>query len=773
MEKTLYCYRTCDVFTPQQKVGISNLLGWVGSRRRLTIYHKIPRVCTTRSAVISLGRSVIGLAAFILHAYRSYRWAYSHQTGYNCVGCTYSFYMPTGPTGGSTLIRLVTIGLAALILHAYRSYRWVYSHQTGYNWVGCTYSTCLQVLQVGLLSSDWLQLGWLHLFYMPTGPTGGLTLIRLVTIGLAALILHAYRSYRWTYSHQTGYNWVGCTYSTCLQVLHVDLLSSDWLQLGWLHLFCMPTGPTGGLILIRLVTIGLVALILHAYRSYRWVYSHQTGYNWVGCTYSTCLQVLQVGLLSSDWLQLGWLHLFYMPTGPTGGPTLIRLVTIVLVALIHSTCLQVLQVGLLSSDWLQLGWLHLFYMPTGPTGGSTLIRLVTIGLAALILHAYRSYRWAYSHQTGYNWVGCTYSTCLQVLQVDLLSSDWLQLCWLHLFILHAYRFYRWVYSHQTGYNWVGCTYSTCLQVLQVGLLSSDWLQLGWLHLFYMPTGPTSGLTLIRLVTIGLAALILHAYRSYRWAYSHQTGYNWVGCTYSTCLQVLQVDLLSSDWLQLGWLHLFYMPTGPTCGPTLIRLVTIGLAALILHAYRSYRWTYSHQTGYNWVGCTYSTCLQVLHVDLLSSDWLQLGWLHLFYMPTGPTCGPTLIRLVTIGLAALILHAYRSYMWVYSHQTGYNWVGCTYSTCLQVLHVDLLSSDWLQLGWLHLFYMPTGPTCGPTLIRLVTIGLAALILHAYRCYRWTYSHQTGCNQCQSLQLLIYHPHLPQLQHSRIHTHCCVE
>ena len=143
------------------------------------------------------------------------------------------------------------------------------------------------------------------------------------------------------------------------------------------------------------------------------------------------------------------------------------------------------------------------------------------------------------------------------------------------------------------------------------------------------------------------------------------------------------------------------------------------------------------------------------------------------MPTGPTGGPTLIRLVTIGLVALILHAYRSYRWVYSRQTGYNWVGCTYSTCLQVLQVGLLSSDWLQLGWPHLFYMPTGPTGGFTLVRLVTIGLVALILHAYRSYRWTYSHQTGCNQCQSLQLLIYYPHLPQLQHSRIHTHCCVE
>ena len=413
--------------------------------------------------------------------------------------------MPTGPTGGPTLIRLVTLGLVALILHAYRSYRWAYSHQTGYNWVGCTYSTCLQVLQVDLLSSDWLQLGWLHLFYMPTGPTGGPTLIRLVTIGLAALILHAYRSYRWTYSPQTGYTWVGCTYSTCLQVVQVGLLSSDWLQLGWLHLFYMPTGPTCGPTLIRLVTIGLAALIIHAYRSYMWAYSHQTGYNWVGCTYSTCLHVLQLGLLSSD--------------------------------------------------WLQLGWLYLFYMPTSPTGGLTLIRLVTIGLAALILHAYKSYRWTY--------------------------------------------------SHQTGYNWVGCTYSTCLQVLQVGLLSPDWLHLGWLYLFYIPTSPTGGLTLIRLVTIWLAALILHAYRSYRWAYSHQTGYNWVGCTYSACLHVLQLGLLSSDWLQLGWLHLFYMPTGPTCGPTLIRLVTIGLAALILHAYRSYRWAYSHQTGYNWVGCTYS------------------------------------------------------------------------------------------------------------------------------------------------------------------------
>ena len=429
---------------------------------------------------------------------------------------------------------------------------------------------------------------------MHTGPTGGPTLIRLVTIGLVALILLAYRSYRWAYSHQTGYNWVGCTYSTCLQVLQVGLLSSDWLQLGWLHLFYMPTGPTGGPTLIRLVTIGLVALILLAYRSYRWAYSHQTGYNWVGCTYSTCLQVLQVGLLSSDWLQLGWLHLFYMPTGPTGGPTLIR--------------------------------------------------LVTIGLVALILLAYRSYKWTYSHQTGYNWVGCTYS-------------------------------------------------------------------------FYMPTGPTGGPTLIRLVTIGLVALILHAYRSYRWAYSHQTGYNWVGCTYSTCLQVIQVDLLSSDWLKLGWLQLFCMPIGPTNGPTLIKLVIIGYAALILHAYRSYRWAYSHKTGYNWVGCTYSTCLQVLQVGLLPSDWLKLGWLHLFCMPTGPTGGLTLIRMVTIGLAALILRAYRSYKWTDSHQTVYNWAGCIY------------------------FYMPTGPTGGPTLLRLVTIGLAALILHAYRSYRWAYVHQT--------------------------------
>ena len=479
--------------------------------------------------------------------------------------------MPTGPTCGPTLIRLVTIGLVVLILHAYMSYSWAYSHQTGYNWVGCTYSTCLQVLQVGLLSSDWLQLGWLHLFYMRTSPTGGPTLIRLVTIGLAALILHAYKSYRWAYSHQTGYNWVGCTYSTCLQVLQMGLLSSDWLQLGWLHLFYMPTGPTDGPTLIRLVTIGLAALIIHAYRSYMWAYSHQAGYNWVGCTYSTCLQVLQMGLLSSDWLQLGWLHLFYMPTGPTGGPTLTR--------------------------------------------------LVTLGLVVLILHTYKSYRWAY--------------------------------------------------SHQTGYNWVGCTYSTCLQVLQVGLLSSDWLQLGWLHLFCMPTCPTAGPSLIRLVTIGLVVLILHTYKSYRWAYSHQTGYNLVGCTYSACLQVLQVDLLSSDWLQLGWLHLFYMPTGPTGGLTLIRLVTIGLVALILRAYRSYRWAYSHQTGYNWVGCTYSTCLHVLQLGLLSSDWLQLGWLHLFYMPTGPTGGLTLIRLVTIGLVALILHAYRSYGWTYSHQTGYN------------------------------------------------------------------------------------------------------
>ena len=320
-------------------------------------------------------------------------------------------------------------------------------YKAGYNWVGCTYSACLQVIQVDLLSSDWLQLGWLHLFYMPTGPTGGPTLLKLVTIGLVALFLHVSRSYRWTYSHQTGYNWVGCTYSTCLQVLHVGLLSSDWLQLGWPHLFYMPTGPTDGSTLIRLVTIGLAALILHAYRSYRWTYSHQTDYTWVGCTYSTCPHVLQVDLLSSD--------------------------------------------------WLQLGWLHLFYMPTGPTGGLALIRLVTIGLVVLILHAYRSYRWAY--------------------------------------------------SHQTGYNWVGCTYSTCLQVLQVGLLSSDWLQLGWLHLFCMPTGPTGGLTFTRLVTVGLVVLILHAYRSYRWTYSHQTGYNRVGCTYSACLQVLQVDLLSSDW----------------------------------------------------------------------------------------------------------------------------------------------------------------------------------------------------------------------------------
>ena len=313
------------------------------------------------------------------------------------------------------------------------------------------------------------------------------------------------------------------------------------------------------------------------------------------------------------------------------------------------------------------------------------------------------------------------------------------------------------YQPRVKYNWVGCIYSTCLQVLQVDLLSSDWLQLGWLHLFYMPTGPTGGPTLIRLVTIGLVALILHAYRSYRWAYSHQTGYNWVGCTYSPCLQVLQVGLLSSDWLQLGWLHLFYMPTGPTGGLTLIRLVTIGLAALILHAYRSYRWTYSHQTGYNWVGCTYSTCLQVLQVGLPSSDWLQLGWLHLFYMPTGPTGGSTLIRLVTIGLAALILHAYRSYRWAYSHQTGYNWVGCTYSACIKALQVGLLSSDWLQLGWLHLFYMPTGPTGGPTLIRLVTIGLVALILHAYRSYRWAYSHQTGvleANLCSTMFLWKY-------------------
>ena len=137
------------------------------------------------------------------------------------------------------------------------------------------------------------------------------------------------------------------------------------------------------------------------------------------------------------------------------------------------------------------------------------------------------------------------------------------------------------------------------------------------------------------------------------------------------------------------------------------------------------------------------------------------------MPTGPTGGLTLIRLVTIGLVALILHAYRSYRWVYSHQTGYSWVDCTYSTCLQVLQVGLLSSDRLQLGWLHIFCMPTGPTGGPTLIRLITIGLAALILHAYRSYRWAYSHQNGYNQCQSLQLLIYYPHLPQLQHSRLY------
>ena len=228
-----------------------------------------------------------------------------------------------------------------------------------------------------------------------------------------------------------------------------------------------------------------------------------------------------------------------------------------------------------------------------------------------------------------------------------------------------------------------------------------------------------------------------------------------------------MGLLSSDWLQLGWLHLFYMPTGPTGGSTLIRLVTVGLTALILHAYRSYRWAYSHQTGYNWVDCTYSTCLQVLQVGLLSSDWLQLGWLHLFYMPTGPTGGSTLIRLVTVGLTALILHAYMSYRWAYSPQTGYNWVGCTYFVCLQVLQVGLLSSDRLQLGWLHIFCMPTGPTGGPTLIRLITIGLAALILHAYRSYRWAYSHQNGYNQCQSLQLLIYYPHLPQLQHSRLY------
>ena len=205
MEKTLYCYRTCDFVTPQQKVGIFNSLGWVGSRRGLTIFCKIPSVCTTQAQLSASGEVQLGW----LHL----------------------FYMPTGPTGGLTLIRLVTIGLAALILHAYRSYRWAYSHQNGYNWVGWTYSTCLQVLlvlQVGLLSSDWLQLGWLHLFYMPTGPTGGPTLIRLVTIGLVALILHAYRSYRWAYSHQTGYTWVGCTYSACIKALQVGLLSSDW-----------------------------------------------------------------------------------------------------------------------------------------------------------------------------------------------------------------------------------------------------------------------------------------------------------------------------------------------------------------------------------------------------------------------------------------------------------------------------------------------------------------------------------------------------------------
>ena len=642
--------------------------------------------------------------------------------------------MPTGPTSGLTLIRLVTLGLAARILHAYRSYRWAYSHQTGYSWVGCTYSTCLHVLHVDILSSDWLQLGWVHLFYMPAGPTDGSTLIRLVTIGLAALILHAYMSYRWVYSHQTGYNWVGCTYSACLQVIQVGLLPSDWLQLGWLHLFCMPTGPTCGFTLIRLVTIGLAA-----------------------CTYSTCLQVLQVGLLSSDWLQLGWLHLFCMPTDPTSALTLIRLVTIGLAARTYSTCLQVLQVGLLSSDWLQLGWLHLFDMPTGPTGGPTPIRLVTIGLAALILHAYGSYRWVYANQTGYNWVGRTHLFYMPTGPTAGLTLIRLVTIGLVALFLHAYRSYKWAYSHQAGYNWVVCTYFRCLRVLQVGLLSLDWLQLGWLHLFCMPTGDTGGPTPIRLVTIGSVALILHAYRSYRWTYSHQTGYNWVDCTYSACLQVLQVDLLSSDWLQLGWLHLFCMPTGPTGGLTLMRLATIGLATLILHAYRSYRWAYSHQTGYTWVGCTYSTCLQVLRVDLLSSDWLKLGCLHLFCMPTGPTGGPTLIRLVTIGLVALILHAYRSYRWAYSHQTGYNWVGCTYSTCLQVLQVGLLSSDWLHLGWLHLFYMPTGPTGGLTLIRLVTIGLVALILHAYRSYRWAYSHQTGvleANLCSTMFLWKY-------------------
>ena len=117
-----YCYRTCDVFTPQQKVGISSFLGWVGSTHGLTIS------CKTAQC-----------------------WYYPKCNN---------------------------------------------QPRVEYDWVGCTYSTCLQVLQVGLLSSDWLQLGWLHLFYMPTGPTGEPTLIRLVTIGLAALILHAYRSHR-------------------------------------------------------------------------------------------------------------------------------------------------------------------------------------------------------------------------------------------------------------------------------------------------------------------------------------------------------------------------------------------------------------------------------------------------------------------------------------------------------------------------------------------------------------------------------------------------
>ena len=76
------------------------------------------------------------------------------------------------------------------------------------------------------------------------------------------LVIHSYDNSRkwtilalWVWSGR-GRSWLYLVNPPVLVLPEVQWSGPSGVQLGWLHLFCMPTGPTGGLTLIRLVTIG-------------------------------------------------------------------------------------------------------------------------------------------------------------------------------------------------------------------------------------------------------------------------------------------------------------------------------------------------------------------------------------------------------------------------------------------------------------------------------------------------------------------------------------